>query len=126
MFLFYSKLINCLSKVIVTVATIFGISRSLFFFANSIKTSIRYHNNMLKHVILAPMTFFSTNPLGRIINRFSKDISNVDDQLIAGLFELLLVIKFDFEYFIYNLKCNKIRIYASSYLFLCLDQFSLL
>ncbi len=81
---------------------------------------------MLKHVILAPMTFFSTNPLGRIINRFSKDISNVDDQLIAGLFELLLVIKFDFEYFIYNLKCNKIRIYASSYLFLCLDQFSLL
>ena len=99
MFLFYSKLINCLSKVIVTVATIFVISRSLFFFANSIKTSIRYHNNMLKHVILAPMTFFSTNPLGRIINRFSKDISNVDDQLIAGLFELLLVIKFDFEYF---------------------------
>ena len=46
---------------------------------------------MLKHVILAPMTFFNTNPIGRIINRFSKDISNVDDQLVAGLFELLLV-----------------------------------
>ena len=33
---------------------------------------------MLEHILLSTMTFFDTTPIGRIINRFSKDIDEVD------------------------------------------------
>lgn len=35
----------------------------------------------LAAVLLAPMAFYDTTPLGRVINRFSKDIYCVDEQL---------------------------------------------
>ncbi|GMP73764.1 hypothetical protein CsSME_00031414 [Camellia sinensis var. sinensis] len=33
---------------------------------------------MLNAILRAPMVFFHTNPLGRIINRFSKDLGDID------------------------------------------------
>lgn len=38
----------------------------------------RLHDKMLSCVVAAPMSFFETTPLGRIINRFSNDIYKVD------------------------------------------------
>ena len=43
--------------------------------------SNKLHNKMLEHVARAPILFFDSNPLGRIINRFSKDASLVDGTL---------------------------------------------
>ncbi|KAJ3132077.1 hypothetical protein HK100_005694 [Physocladia obscura] len=40
------------------------------------------HSSMLKGVLHAPMSFFDTNPLGRITNRFVGDIQVVDEQLV--------------------------------------------
>ncbi|KAK0424597.1 hypothetical protein QR680_008742 [Steinernema hermaphroditum] len=37
------------------------------------------HKALLNNVIRLPMSFFDTTPLGRIINRFSKDVSVVDE-----------------------------------------------
>ena len=36
---------------------------------------------LLPQVMRAPLSFFHTNPSGRILNRFSKDQGIVDDQL---------------------------------------------
>ena len=36
---------------------------------------------LLQAVLFSPMGFFDTTPLGRIINRFSKDVYTVDEQL---------------------------------------------
>lgn len=34
---------------------------------------------MLKNILHSPMSFFDTTPLGRILNRFSKDIYTIDE-----------------------------------------------
>ena len=36
------------------------------------------HKEMLEHILTSTMAFFDTTPIGRIINRFSKDIDEVD------------------------------------------------
>ena len=39
-----------------------------------IKGSSRLHNQMLLRVMYSPMVFFEMTPVGRILNRFSKDM----------------------------------------------------
>jgi ATP-binding cassette subfamily C (CFTR/MRP) protein 1 len=38
-------------------------------------------SDMLATVLYAPMAFFDTTPLGRIVNRFSKDIYTIDEKI---------------------------------------------
>lgn len=40
---------------------------------------------LLNVVMQAPMSFFDTTPTGRIINRFSKDIFTLDEQLVSTM-----------------------------------------
>ncbi|XP_054260595.1 multidrug resistance-associated protein 1-like [Macrosteles quadrilineatus] len=47
------------------------------------------HCSMLRRVLRAPMSFFDTTPLGRIINRFSRDIDICDTQLCYNLQQFL-------------------------------------
>ncbi|KAI8611102.1 P-loop containing nucleoside triphosphate hydrolase protein [Chytriomyces sp. MP71] len=39
------------------------------------------HNSMLENVMHLPQSYFDTTPLGRILNRFSKDVYTVDEVL---------------------------------------------
>ncbi|KAI0822453.1 P-loop containing nucleoside triphosphate hydrolase protein [Trametes gibbosa] len=39
------------------------------------------HRAAIKRVMHAPMSFFETTPLGRIMNRFSKDVDTIDNTL---------------------------------------------
>jgi ABC-type multidrug transport system fused ATPase/permease subunit len=43
--------------------------------------SVQLHRNAAKRVMFAPQSFFDTTPLGRIMNRFAKDIDTVDNTL---------------------------------------------
>lgn len=44
---------------------------------------------MAQHVLHAPLAFFHTNPAGRILNRFGRDLSLQDDQLPMTAFDAL-------------------------------------
>ncbi|XP_052070019.1 multidrug resistance-associated protein 1-like isoform X2 [Mytilus californianus] len=47
-----------------------------------IKATRKLHRDLLRNILRSPMSFFDTTPVGRIVNRFSKDIETIDDQLI--------------------------------------------
>jgi len=58
---------------------VLGGLQSLFIFLaimvmtfGTIKASRQLHNNLLKNILRAPMSFFDTTPTGRIVNRFSR------------------------------------------------------
>ena len=70
---------------IVTVSFLFTTISSFCFCLTTLKASENLHNEMTKAVIKAPVLFFDINPVGRILNRFSKDIGNMDD-LLPGQF----------------------------------------
>lgn len=53
----------------------------LFIYLAGYAASRKLHNLILSGVFHAPMAFFDTTPIGRIINRFAKDIESVDTSL---------------------------------------------
>ena len=50
------------------------------------------HASMLLSVTRSPMAFFDTTPIGRILNRFSKDIYTIDETLPDSMFSFLSTI----------------------------------
>ncbi|KAK1375542.1 ABC-type xenobiotic transporter [Heracleum sosnowskyi] len=68
--LVYSLLSFC--QVLVTLAN------SFWLILSSLYAARRLHQAMLNSILRAPMVFFHTNPLGRIINRFAKDLGDID------------------------------------------------
>ncbi|KAL7641498.1 UNVERIFIED_CONTAM: hypothetical protein RMT77_007369 [Armadillidium vulgare] len=70
----------------------FGAGQSIFSFLGyyvmtwyAINASKGLHNRMLDNVLRCPMTFFDQTPIGRIVNRFSKDVDVVDVLLPMNL-----------------------------------------
>lgn len=43
--------------------------------------SKKLHTDMLFSIMRQPMSFFDTTPLGRVMNRFSRDIDVIDGQV---------------------------------------------
>ncbi|XP_061393549.1 probable multidrug resistance-associated protein lethal(2)03659, partial [Musca vetustissima] len=70
---------------------IFAMSRSVIFFNLASKSSTRLHNNMFVSVTRASMYFFNTNPSGRILNRFSKDMGQVDEILPQVMIDVIQI-----------------------------------
>ncbi|KAG0052464.1 hypothetical protein BGZ83_002543 [Gryganskiella cystojenkinii] len=65
---------------LVDFASIFG----------ALRASTELHDQLLYKISRAKLRFFDTTPIGRITNRFSSDISTIDDDVMRGLLGFLL------------------------------------
>ena len=60
---------------------IFAILSGYGFLSISLRCSERLHDKMVVAILQAPVVFFDSNPVGRILNRFSKDVGCMDELL---------------------------------------------
>lgn len=67
-------LINC-------VVVAFSFVRELYVRMRALDAGRGMFLELLSAVLFSPMSFFDTTPLGRVINRFSKDVYTVDEQI---------------------------------------------
>uniref|UniRef100_A0A4W6FYI3 Multidrug resistance-associated protein 4 n=1 Tax=Lates calcarifer TaxID=8187 RepID=A0A4W6FYI3_LATCA len=75
-------LLNALAHVSLTATSVvFGFLRSLLFFNILVSSAQTLHNSMFNAILRTPVHFFDINPIGRILNRFSKDIGYLDSLL---------------------------------------------
>ncbi|XP_071175211.1 multidrug resistance-associated protein 1-like isoform X2 [Mytilus edulis] len=54
---------------------------SLVAILGQVRASGQLHYDMLNNIMKAPMAFFDTTPVGRIVNRFSSDVATIDSML---------------------------------------------
>lgn len=92
-----------ITDVAIPIALVLVLSRFSFFFLKvaiyakvTLRGSTNLHNSMLDKIAKSYIQYFDTNPVGRILNRFSNDIGVMDRQLpqfmldvIEGLFYLI-------------------------------------
>uniref|UniRef100_A0A665WHL2 Multidrug resistance-associated protein 4 n=1 Tax=Echeneis naucrates TaxID=173247 RepID=A0A665WHL2_ECHNA len=65
-----------------TAATvIFGFVRNMVLFNVLVKCAQALHDRMFDAILRTPVRFFDINPIGRVLNRFSKDIGQLDSNL---------------------------------------------
>jgi ATP-binding cassette, subfamily C (CFTR/MRP), member 4 len=76
----------------VTGMVVVGITRAMMYGVMMTNNNTAVHSTMVQHVLRSPMYFFESTPLGRIANRFGKDLDNADDMLIRMSFDFLQLI----------------------------------
>ncbi|KAG0239020.1 hypothetical protein BGW41_007967 [Actinomortierella wolfii] len=89
---------------ITLMAVFLTIVRMFWQFYGSLRASRALYEELLAAVIRAPIRFFDTTPVGRIVNRFSKDFEVIDSQMIQkmastmiymlGILSVIIIISF--------------------------------
>ena len=72
---------------IVVTLFVFSLVRTTTFFTICMRSSINLHEKLFNSVIRAPISFFDANPIGRLLNRFSRDL---------GKFKIIFHYQFEF------------------------------
>lgn len=100
-YLFYTNLIFLGISIYITV---------LYHAQGSIRASKYLHQSILNSCMKCPMYYFDSTPLGRILNRFSGDIENVDNilpqiyqqarMMIFSVFEIFYLKSFFCRWFV--------------------------
>ncbi|EDQ86995.1 uncharacterized protein MONBRDRAFT_10377, partial [Monosiga brevicollis MX1] len=62
----------------VAALLVFQVVRGYMYCRQTIRAASAMHGSLFRAVVCAPMSFFDTTPTGRLLNRFSKDMDEVD------------------------------------------------
>lgn len=97
-----NKLTNLTPLQVILIYGALGVmTMTLVYFSNSfwsrrgIEAGKSFHDQMLRSILSAPIRFFDSTPVGRILQRFSRDVESVDiylqwsfDNTIHSLFHI--------------------------------------
>ena len=72
---FFQAVFILLAVIVITIGTL--------------RASVKLHRELLEKILSSTMAFFDTTPVGRIINRFSKDIDEIDLQIPTHIKDIL-------------------------------------
>ena len=56
-------------------------ANQIFWLQRGIRAGVELHDKMLASILKAPVRFFDSTPVGRLLQRFSRDLESVDIQL---------------------------------------------
>ncbi|CAG0890313.1 unnamed protein product [Cyprideis torosa] len=76
---------------IVTALLVLSLSRSWGIMLACMNASVNLHAKMFNAVIRSPMKFFDDNPIGRTLNRFSRDTGNMDELLPSIGIDVIMI-----------------------------------
>ncbi|XP_039258783.2 ATP-binding cassette sub-family C member 4-like isoform X1 [Styela clava] len=78
--------------VLSTMVFLIVLLRANLHFYICVTSGIHMHKKMFEAILRAPMRFFDTNPSGRILNRFSKDMGQIDEILPIAFVDFLWIL----------------------------------
>ena len=70
-----------MSLIISPVAVLSIVGLATFLALGAMVAAMAFHTDLFHAICRSPMSFFDTTPVGRIINRFSKDLLSVDVEI---------------------------------------------
>ena len=87
---------------------------SVIIFIGSLEASRILHAFSLSNILKSPMAFFDVTPVGRVLNRFSKDVDIMDNRL-PMIFKIWIARFFGvctFFFFLWPLKASTILFFT--------------
>lgn len=69
------------------ILAVFHFMRWYLFLSAGLRAGISAHTALLRGVLAAPLRFFEANPVGRILNRFSRDLETIEVYLPRTLLD---------------------------------------
>ncbi|XP_063223955.1 ATP-binding cassette sub-family C member 4-like [Bacillus rossius redtenbacheri] len=88
---FSQEVAMCIYGALIAGTVVFTLFRTVFFFKVCMSASINLHDSMFGCMLRGAMRFFDTNPSGRVLNRFSKDMGTIDELIPAFIFEAVQI-----------------------------------
>ncbi|KAL6996728.1 hypothetical protein U1Q18_006857 [Sarracenia purpurea var. burkii] len=113
--------ILCIFCIINSLLTL---TRAFSFAFGGLRAAIQVHDILLKKLLDAPINFFNQTPSGRILNRLSSDLYNIDDALpfilnillanFVGLLGIAIVLSYIQGVWILDWKLETLLMYIMS------------
>jgi len=81
-----------IAALLALVCLLWSAMRAVWVLVAMVGASQRLHDRMFQKVVRLPCRFFDTNPSGRVLNRFSKDIGFADDLMPQTFFDMCAIL----------------------------------
>ncbi|KAK9839590.1 hypothetical protein WJX84_006235 [Apatococcus fuscideae] len=72
------------------IAVVLLVAEEYSLVMGGLRASRKLHANLLERVMRLPMSFFDSQPSGRLLNRFTKDTEAVDTEILPMVSEVLI------------------------------------